>query len=90
MVKVKRLKLDVLKPHQPDGLEFSHAIAERGDDYRVNYNVIEVDDKTQTVVLTIEGDDIQFDAIRLAITEMGATLHSIDEVNVESSPEEVE
>jgi len=32
MVNVKRIVLDVLKPHQPNALEFSQAIAEAGAD----------------------------------------------------------
>ncbi|MBQ0799384.1 MAG: hypothetical protein KBT63_08850 [Porticoccaceae bacterium] len=40
IVSVRRLVLDVLKPHQPNALEFSRAIAEVGIDYRVHLTVL--------------------------------------------------
>lgn len=82
MVSVKRLVLDVLKPHQPDALEFCRAIASIGDDYRVCLTVIEMDEKTETLELDIEGGSIDLHAIESAITGMGASLHSIDQVEV--------
>jgi len=82
MVFVKRLVLDVLKPHQPNALEFSQAIAEVGDDYRVCLTVLEIDENTETLQLEIEGNSINFEAVQSAISNMGASLHSIDEVEV--------
>lgn len=82
MVKVKRLVLDVLKPHQPNGLEFASALAGKCPDCHIKYSVVEVDEQTETTVLVIDGDDIQFDVVAKAIGLMGATVHSIDEVEV--------
>ncbi len=82
MVSVKRLVLDVLKPHQPNALEFSQAIAGVGDDYRVCLTVLEIDENTETLQLEIEGNSINFEAIQSAIGNMGGSLHSIDEVEV--------
>jgi hypothetical protein len=84
MVLVKRIVLDVLKPHQPNSLEFAKAIAEYGADYRVVFTVQEVDEKTETVQIVIEGRDIDFDAISETIAGLGGSLHSIDEVEVTS------
>lgn len=84
MVSVKRLVLDVLKPHQPNALEFSRAIAEVGADYRVCLTVLEVDENTETLQMVVEANAIDFDAIQSAITSMGGSLHSIDEVEVQS------
>ena len=42
----------------------------------------ERDEKTESTVLVITGRDIQFEAIEEAIKRMGASLHSIDEVEV--------
>ena len=88
MVLVKRIVLDVLKPHQPNGLEFAKSIAEHGVDYRVTFTVQEVDEKTETVQIIIEGDDINFDAITETIANLGGSLHSIDQVEVSSSMED--
>lgn len=82
MTKTRRLVLDVLKPHQPNALDFSSALADLGADYRVKLTVTEVDKKTESTIVTIEGADINFDNIRKAIEKMGASVHSIDEVEV--------
>lgn len=84
MVSVKRIVLDVLKPHQPNALEFSQAIAKAGIDYRVRLTVLEVDENTETLQITVEGDAIDFEAVQSAISGMGGSLHSIDEVEVQS------
>jgi len=82
MASVQRLVLDVLKPHQPNALEFARTIAGLGEGYRVDIHVIEVDDKTETLRVAIEGDRLDFELISKAINENGASLHSIDEVSV--------
>jgi len=88
MVLVKRIVLDVLKPHLPNGLEFAKAIAEHGADYRVTFTVQAVDEKTETVQIVIEGKDIDFDAITETIANLGGSLHSIDEVEVRSTTQD--
>lgn len=84
MVLVKRLVLDVLKPHQPNALEFSQALAKAGGDYRICITVLEVDEKTETLQVVVEGDAIDFDAVQSGISDLGGSLHSIDEVEVQS------
>ena len=85
MSKIRRLVLDVLKPHQPNALDFAASLADLGPDYKVKLTVVEVDEKTESTILIIEGLDIQFDAISDVIGQMGASMHSIDEVEVEGS-----
>lgn len=85
MVKVQRIVLDVLKPHSPNGLEFSIQLAEKCPGCRFNFKVAEVDEKTETVVIIVESDDIPFDNVSEAITSMGGSIHSIDEVEVSAS-----
>lgn len=85
MVAVKRIVLDVLKPHQPSAIEFSQAIAGVGDDYHVRLQVLEMDEKTETIQIEISGERIDFDAIKASISDMGGSLHSIDEVEVHSN-----
>ncbi len=84
---IKRVVLDVLKPHQPNALEFASAIADKHSDCRVKVTVTEVDEKTETTVVSIESDDIPYDAIVDTITSLGASVHSIDEVEVSSAPQ---
>ena len=82
MTSVKRLVLDILKPHQPNILELASAIATLGEDYQVNIQVLEVDEQTETLQLIIEGNSLNFEHISRVIDENGASLHSIDEVSV--------
>ena len=81
---VKRLVLDILKPHEPNALEFARAIAALG--YCVQLKVDQVDEKTETLVVTVEGQDIDFAGVRATINELGGSLHSIDEVEVQGEP----
>jgi len=82
MTKTRKLVLDVLKPHQPNALDFASVLAGLGADYRVKVTVTEVDKKTESTIVTIEGADLHFDNIKTAIEKMGASVHSIDEVEV--------
>ena len=91
MAIVKRVILDILKPHQPNALEFACELADIGNEYQVDLLVKEVDDKTQTIVLTISADSINFAEVANHIKTLGGAIHSIDEVSVLSSkPAEAE
>ena len=85
MAKVKRVVLDVLKPHNPSALDFAKTIADQGIGCMVKLTVEEVDEKTESIILVIEGEDIPFDAIVGSIKNLGGSLHSIDGVEVEGS-----
>ncbi|HBH35096.1 MAG TPA: hypothetical protein DDW45_01425 [Gammaproteobacteria bacterium] len=82
MATIRKITLDVLKPHRPNALEFAAAVADLGQEMRVQVIVDAVDEKTESVLLVIEGGEIDFDAISQRISELGATLHSIDAVEV--------
>lgn len=84
---VKRVVLDVLKPHQPNVLEFAQTIAGQGMGCRVQVTVLEVDEKTETLRVVIEADSLRFDAVQEVIADVGASLHSIDEVEVHGGTE---
>ena len=83
MAIVTRIVLDVLKPHQPNALEFACQLADLDASYQVNLLVQEIDDKTQSIVLSITGERLDFDAITQHIKSMGGSVHSIDEVDVQ-------
>ncbi|PLY12774.1 MAG: hypothetical protein C0631_16065 [Sedimenticola sp.] len=84
MVRLKHLRLDVLKPHHPSVIEFSKILAEQGE-CRVRVMVLEMDEKTETLEVEIEGSNLDFDQIQSAISAIGASLHSIDAVEVDSA-----
>ena len=89
MAKVKRVRLDVLKPHYPDILEFAAGLAQGGPDYEIKIQVLEMDEKTETVEIVVEGDDVKFAQLTETIKALGGSLHSIDEVEVNSAAPEV-
>ena len=82
MVSIKRIILDVLKPHHPDCLKFSSAIAEKCPGAKIELTVDEVDEKTESVVIDIEGEGLDYEIISKVITELGGSVHSIDKVQV--------
>lgn len=84
MLAVKRIVLDVLKPHQPNALEFCQAIASAGKDYLVRLTVIEVDEHTETLQIEISGSAVDLEIIQSTISNNGGSLHSIDEVEVKN------
>jgi len=83
MAIVTRIVLDVLKPHQPNALEFASQLADLDASCQVNLLVQEVDDKTQSIILSITGERLDFEAITQHIGSMGGSVHSIDEVDVQ-------
>ena len=82
MIAVKRLVLDVLKPHHPNALEFCAALSAAVEGSIVVVNVIAVDEKTESLEVSVEAELIDFERLQLEINNMGGALHSIDEVEV--------
>ncbi len=80
MTGIKRLVLDVLKPHKPSILDLSKSICKLPQITGVNCSIQEVDTETETIKITVEGDDIDFESLESVIEDMGAVIHSIDEV----------
>ena len=80
MATIRRIVLDVLKPHKPNAPEFAMMLADLGNQYDVHLSVIEVDENTESVQLELKAPSIDFELVQAAIIDMGASLHSIDEV----------
>lgn len=79
---IKRVVLDVLKPHQPTIPELASRIVSCNGANRVNVSLAEIDQNTESIKVQVEGSDINLETIRHCIEEMGATIHSVDEVEV--------
>jgi len=56
MSAIKRIVLDVLKPHQPNALDFASAIADQQPGCRVKVTVTEMEEKTEITVVELESD----------------------------------
>jgi hypothetical protein len=80
MAQIRRLVLDVLKPHEPPVLEFTRRVTEVDSVEAVNASLIELDTEVQNLKLTFEGTDLEFAAVEEAIEGQGGTVHSVDEV----------
>jgi len=84
MAVVTRVLLDVLKPHDPSVLELAQAISQVGG-YRVRLRVLEMDKNTETLEIEVAATAIDFAAVQQVIQDLGGSLHSIDEVDVEGA-----
>ncbi|MEA1864288.1 MAG: DUF211 domain-containing protein [Euryarchaeota archaeon] len=77
---IKRLILDVLKLHNPSIIEMADAVGRLPGVDGVNVSLYEVDQQTENVKVTVEGEGLEFDQIKEVIEHFGAAIHSIDEV----------
>jgi hypothetical protein len=86
MASVRRIVVDVLKPHDPPLVEFTASVADaRGVD-GATASLVELDTEVQTVELTVEGSDLDYDAVEAAVVGLGAAVHSVDRVACGSAP----
>ena len=77
---IKRVILDVLKPHTPSIIELAEKLGNLDGVSGVNISLEEVDTDTDSIKITIEGGNIDYNAVKKEITECGAVIHSIDGV----------
>ena len=77
--KIRRLVLDVLKPHSPSLPEFATKLSSMPGVDGVNVTLIEIDKDTESLKVTIDGQ-LDYGTIRSAIEEWGGVVHSVDEV----------
>lgn len=80
MTPVRRIVVDVLKPHDPPLVEFSERLAEVDSVEGATASLIELDQDVQNVKLTLEGADVEFAAVEDAVEALGGTVHSVDQV----------
>jgi len=73
MSQIKRIVLDVLKPHEPTNLEVASAIGDIRDVEGVNLSLYEVDQQTENVKITVEGTDVDYDLVLETIENLGAS-----------------
>lgn len=82
---IVRLVLDVLKPHNPNVIDFARSIAQVGGIKKVDASVIEVDVATETIKLIIDGSELDVSKVEEVIKKLGGAIHSIDAVVIEKS-----
>jgi len=77
---IKRLVLDVLKPHKPSVVELSEALSHLDGVEGVNVIIYEIDQEVENAKIIVAGISISFEDIKSKLEELGATIHSVDEV----------
>ncbi|MDH5448971.1 MAG: DUF211 domain-containing protein [Candidatus Bathyarchaeota archaeon] len=77
---IRRLVLDVLKPHKPNVVELSEALSHLEGIEGVNVIIYEIDQQVENAKIILAGSSIDFESIKGKLEEMGATIHSVDEV----------
>jgi len=75
------LVLDVLKPHKPSILELADRLGGLDGIFGVNISLEEVDAETDSIKITIEGNNIDYEQVKKEIAECSAVIHSIDSVS---------
>ena len=81
--RIKHMVLDVLKPHQPPLPEFAKFLGEIEGVDRIDVTVVEMDEKTESLKIIIDGTNIDFEELRSHMAIQGAVIHSVDQVIVE-------
>ena len=77
---VKLLVLDVLKPHQPNLPLLAQKIADIDCIKGVNISLIEIDKETESIKVTIAGDDLDYEIISEEFAKWNCSIHSVDKV----------
>ena len=77
---IRRIVLDVLKPHTPRLTDLALMIAKDPKVDGVNISVKEVDQSTESISVTLVGDNIDYESIKEILEQAGAVIHSIDQV----------
>ena len=80
MADLRRIVIDVLKPHDPPIVQFTERIAGAASVEGVSVSLVELDQDVQNVKLTVEGEAVDYESVEASIEELGATVHSVDEV----------
>jgi hypothetical protein len=78
---IKRIILDVLKPHSPSIIEVAERLGGLEGITGVNISLEEVDAETDSIKITIEGNNIDYSKVKNVVSECGASIHSIDGVS---------
>jgi len=82
--KKRTLVLDVLKPHFPALPDFAAFLSEFDGVDKIDITVVEMDEKTETIKVTIKGGLFDYEELKSHMSQQGAVIHSVDQVIVEN------
>jgi len=69
-----------LKPHSPRLTDLALMLTRDERVQGLNISLKEVDQNTESITITVAGDDLQYDSIKEILEQAGAVIHSIDQV----------
>jgi len=72
--------LDILKPHMPSVELVARTLMEIEGMSKVRIKVDELDQKTASLHISVEGNDILLETVTEILSSMNCALHSVDEV----------
>jgi len=72
--------LDILKPHMPSVELVARTLMEIEGMSKVRIKVDELDQKTASLHISVEGNDISLETVTEVLSNMNCALHSVDEV----------
>ena len=82
VVSVKRVLLDALKPRELSIVDLAKALGSVDEKGEVEIIVSEVDAKTETLKVTIQGLNIDYVAVSRIMDQYGVSVRGIDEIRV--------
>jgi len=84
-ISIRKLTLDVLKPHKPTIVDLSAELCRLSGAEAVDISAHEIDKNTETVKLTLTGPGLNYPMIRQVIEQSGGVIHSVNEVSASKS-----
>ncbi len=85
---VRRLVLDVVKPHNPNIVDMAEGLSELKGIKKVDIEVKDYDSTIERLKIILEGEDLDYEEIVKVIRYYGGNVASLDGVTVESESEE--
>jgi hypothetical protein len=76
---IRRLVLDVLKPHEPSIIDLAQQLSNLEGVDAANISIYEIDRKVENAKITVQGNNIIYDKVLKVIQDNGGAVHSIDE-----------
>lgn len=77
---LRRIILDVLKPHVPTIMDVANEISKIKSVEGVNIHTYNRETKVESVRITVEGRNLDFKKINKVLEKMGASIQSVDVV----------
>ncbi|MGQ4914491.1 MAG: DUF211 domain-containing protein [Candidatus Asgardarchaeia archaeon] len=90
---IKLIVLDCLKPHKPILPDLALKIIELPGVNNVNITLVEVDTNTESIKISVEGNNLDYSLLRDTLKKYSTVVHSIDQVIAgvaETTEEEIE